>query len=247
MVGDSAVTFDEGAGPSVRTGVAKVQYAARANIGFAIWGRACVGSTSMDLWLRDFIEANVGAGAQLEDVANQLADSLNHALAAAGAVSWNRERRGIHISGYVDGLPHLYHVHTGGDPGAQHELRVFRDFPFGVPGNLTDFELHLKTVGGYHLRNGFHALFGPLFDAALTFTSQLPQFGIRWPGGSLDNRGSLYRLLSQLIADILVAEGQVARVSAPFSTLAFNEMGLMIDQLLIPGSGLFPCGSSAEL
>lgn len=247
MVDDSAVTFDEGAGSTVRTGVAKVQYAASANIGFAMWGTACVGSSSMDMWLQEFISTSVDFGDQLEDVASRLADSLNQAIAGSGTVSWNRERRGIHIAGYVDGLPHLYHVHTGGDPNAQHELRVFRDFPFGVPGNLVDFESRLRSVGGYHLRNGFHALFGPLFDAAWTFTSQLPQFGIRWPDGSLENRVSLYRLLSQFIADILVAEGRVTRVAGPFSSLAFDPSGQKIDQLLRPVPGLFPCGSSAEI
>jgi len=50
MVGDSAVTIRAGAGgmPTVYDKAAKVQYSPAANMGFAMWGTACVGGITMD-------------------------------------------------------------------------------------------------------------------------------------------------------------------------------------------------------
>jgi len=247
MVGDSAVTFSDHGIRQVRTGVAKVHYAEKCNLGFAAWGRACVGQVPLDRWLTDFIGRRLTADDGLEVACTRLADDLNAALSANGPVDWNDQRRGVHVAGFVDGLPHLYHVHTGGDLNAQHELRVFKDFPYGIGVTLADYEARLRTVGGYHLRNGYHQMFGLLFDATYRFTEQLPGLGFRWPDGSLENRVSLYRLLVQLISDVLQADGRLPQVASPIHALAFNAAGLQIDQRGDPASTGFPCGGMAEL
>lgn len=246
MVGDSAVTFHEGGHPKVRSGVAKIQYSDQANIGFAMWGRACVGTVPMDRWLSAFIADQTAAGDRLADVASRLADSLNADLSALGPVAWNKQRRGIHVAGYVEGLPHLYHVHTGGDANASHELRVFPDFPFGAQISLADYRDRLENVGGYHLRNGFYEVFGSLFDATYAFTSQLPQWGFQWPNRSLNDRGSLYRLLVQLVSDVLVAEGRLPQVGGPLSSIGFSPVGIQFDARLPVLNHVFPCGALAE-
>ena len=247
MVGDSAVTYYEAGMQRASPGVAKVQYAEQANLGFAAWGRACVGQMPMDRWLADFIRSQIGSEDRLETACRKLAAALNSALSAAGPVNWNDHRRGVHVAGFVDGLPHLYHVHTGGDPSAQHELRVFRDFPFGINVTLDDYSARLRTIGGYHLRNGYHQIFGLLFDATYRFTEQLPGLGFRWPDGTLENRVSLYRILVQLISDVLQADGRLPHVAGPIHALAFNETGLQIDQRGAPSTAAFPCGGLAEL
>lgn len=183
----------------------------------------------------------------MESVASRLAESLSVDLTAAGVDSWNDLRRGVHVAGYVDGLPHLYHVHTGGDLTAQHEPRLFRDFPYEAGVSLADYRARLQTIGGYHVRNGYHEVFGLLFDATYRFTEQLPGLGFTWPNGNLENRVSLYRILIQLVSDILQADGRLPHVGGTLSAVAFSERGLHIDQRIRPSLGVFPCGTLAEL
>lgn len=243
MVGDSAVTV-RGAPTRVYTGAAKVQYSHAANVGFAMWGRACVCGEPQDRWLAKFI-TTISPTESLPSIADRLAANLNQELSNEHR-PWSDLRRGIHVAGYVDGLPHLYHVHTGDPAIEEHELRVFRDFPFIHGGGLEGYRTRLETIGGYHLRNGFYEAFGTLFDAVYGYTTVLRQLGFRWPNGSLEHRVSLYRLLVQFLGDTLVADGRLPSVGGEIQALAFTEHGLAIDQLLPPALQPFPCGGHAE-
>jgi hypothetical protein len=244
MVGDSAVTVRTDDQPRIYTGAAKVQYSRDANVGFAMWGRACVGGQTQDTWLSQFI-ASIRTAEPLGVIAQRLADELNAELSREGR-PWSELRRGIHIAGYVDRLPHLYHVHTGDPTLPQHELQVFKDFPYIHAEDLDAYRTRLETVGGYHLRNGFYELFGTLFDAVYRYTEVLRPLGFTWPNGSLDHRVSLYRLLVRFVSDTLVADGRLPSVGGEIQALAFTERGLAVDQLQRPVSGSFPCGTQAE-
>jgi hypothetical protein len=98
MVGDGAVSIMEGGVRSIRNGASKIQYAPCANIGFAIWGRACVGDKAMDRWLADFITAHDSPGLSLRAATDQLVEELNRELLKSG-LPWDHHRRGIHIAG----------------------------------------------------------------------------------------------------------------------------------------------------
>jgi hypothetical protein len=245
IVGDSAVTVQTSTGPRVYTGAAKVQYSSRANIGFALWGRACVDGRPADSWLAEFIDSCITDGDSLEVVAARLAVELNTALRREKR-DWNELRRGIHIAGYVGDLPHLYHIHTGNPEFPQHELRVFKDFPYDNVPNLDEYRRRLATLGGYHLRNGFYEVFGPLFDAIYGYTEVLRQLDFSWPNKSLEHRVSLYRLLVKFISDTLVADDRPPSVGGEIQALGFTARGLTIDQITSPTPGSFPCGTNAE-
>lgn len=246
MVGDGAVTIRPNTGPDrVVDGAAKVQYARKANIGFAIWGSACVNMSQMDAWLARFIERHDSQSMGLEGMAKSLASALTEDLSKE-ADSGERLRRGIHIAGYVDGLPHLYHVHTGDEGTPQHFPRVFKDFPYVRQPDLDAYRERLETIGGYHLRNGYYRMFGTLFDSIYGYTEALKALDFGWPNRSLDDRASLYCLLLRFISDTLEADNRLPSVGGEIQALGFTEAGMMVDKLTEPKEDLFECGGNAE-
>jgi hypothetical protein len=167
MVGDSAVTRCTGGVKHVSADAYKVQYAEAANIGFALWGNAGVDHRRIDRWLDDFIRDELNAGDSVEVTGQKLTTSLNDILANSGR-QWKDLVRGIHIAGYRDGLPVLFHVHCGHENEPPHELRLYHDYPDDQ--NWTeDFFRTLLNREFIHLRNGYHKLLGPLFERADPF------------------------------------------------------------------------------
>lgn len=244
MVADSAVTVS-GPNPSVHGGATKIQYSAEINVGFGLWGRACVGKEPMDWWLARFIREHVERTDGLLSVAQKLADRLNEDLRSTGA-PWEALRRGIHVAGYVDGLPCAYHVHTGTEGEPQHELRVFKNFPDDLEIGLPAYRRYLKD-GMYHLRNGYYAVFGKLFEVMYGYTAELASLGFKWPFASLEHRVSLYRLLIRFVAETLAADGRIPSVGGDIQAIGFNEHGLVIDMQLALTKNPALCGGHAEL
>jgi hypothetical protein len=229
MIGDSAVTIRDAMGPRVREGAAKIHYSPTANIGFAIWGGACVDGKRMDFWMADFL-SSMKAAEPLPAVADRLAAELNQELVREGK-AWGELRRGIHVAGYHDGLPTLYHIHTGDPALPQHELRVFKDFPDGTKKNRHAYLNELR-VGTYHLRNGYYKMFGPLFDAAYKYSQDLHSLGFKWPYRGLEDRVTFFSLLTRFLADTLAAADFHPGVNATVSAIGFTEAGLQIDKRL---------------
>jgi hypothetical protein len=247
MIGDSAVTHYEHGIKKVWNGASKVQYASSANVGFAMWGGGHVDDAPADLWLSRFIGNQVFEQDGLADVCERLAATMNAALSRNGAPDWNRERRGIHVAGYVDGLPHIYHLHTGAENEPQHELRVFKDVPFGVPLTIEEHAERLRDGLGSQLRNGAYRIFGSLFDAMFVFTNEkLPELGFEWPRRTLEDRVSLYTLLVDNISRVLLAEGRLPRVGGEVAAIGFTERGLAIDCRIPLDPVGFPCGKLSE-
>lgn len=244
MVADSAVTVRHPAPIKVYEGAAKVQYSDVANVGFAMWGNACVDGVAMDAWLESFIAKRIQSGDSMPVIADRLAVEMNLQLRATGR-PWAELRRGIHIAGYVDDLPCLYHIHTGGDLAAQHELRVHKDFPDGLKISPGKYAHDLK-VGMYHLRNGYFEVYGALFDSLYPFTTALQKLKFGWPFNSLEHRVSLHKLLVKFVADALIADEQLPAVGGPLQGIGFTETGLKIDQRLSTTPNLYPCGTMAE-
>ena len=242
MVGDSAVTVTNPGPARVITGAAKVQYSPATNIGFAIWGAACVAGERMDVWLSSFI-GRIEPGLPLDSVAERLAQELNSGIDRG---KQSGDRRGIHVAGYVNGLPHLYHLHTGNEGEPQHELRVFKDFPYVHVPSVSEYEHRIKHIGGYQLRSGYHGMFGLLFDSMYRYTETLKQLQFRWPDGGIEDRVQLYQLLIGLLSDTLVAEGRLPAVGGGITAIAFTSDGLVVDQAGTPGAADFPCGHNAE-
>lgn len=228
MVGDSAVTRSDG---SVVSGALKVQYSEAANMGFALWGTAGVDNRRLDFWLADFISNGIKAGDTVEAVGKRLADDLNPILLKSGN-SWSSMVRGIHVAGFRNGLPVLFHVHCGHDNEPAHELRLYKDYPDDQNWSESFFERTL-SFGFIHLRNGYHPLFAPLFQRALQYAGDLrANFNIQIPHPSLDGRLEFYKLLVRYVAGTLKASKLTPGVNDALSAIGFTVNGLQINELL---------------
>ena len=238
MVGDSAITRRSGTGVSVTSDAVKVQYSAEANIGFAMWGRANVGLTRMDFWLRDFIANEIQTGNTIEDVGQRLTIALNKDIAAGGGVTPS-DIRGIHIAGYRDDKPVLFHIH-GSAP-----LVFHHDYPDDQNVTPDDFMLILKNGGEAHLRNGLHTHFAILYESSRVFAGGLKAaLSVDFPQPTLRGRLDYYKILVRFVADTLLATGQHPGVNQQLSAIAFDCAGLQHDERLafgassVPSSGL---------
>ena len=195
MVGDSAITNQQDG--TVSDGAAKVQFSAVANVGFALWGNASVGSGLLDEWLADFISTRIGSSDSVEEIGQRLAADLNSLLLLSGR-SWKSLARGIHLTGYRDGLPVLFHVHCGHDNEPTHELRLYKDFPDEKGWSQDAYRA--KLISHFlHLRNGYHALFGPLFESALQYSLSLKAlFNIQLPPSILGRSIGVLQITRQV-------------------------------------------------
>lgn len=232
MVGDSAITQQRSSlAPEVLSGAVKVQYSATANIGVAMWGYANAGHQRLDYWMAQFLQNSVQPGDSIEVVGKRIADQLNPLLAETGK-PWRELVCGFHVAGYREGLPCLFHVHCGHYNEPAHELRLYKDFPDDQKWSEQHFESMLR-FGLIHLRNGYHPLFGPLFDQILEYSKTLrANFDISFPKRTIRGRLDFYKLLVKFVAGVLVASGEHQGVGEPLSAIAFNGNGLIIDERL---------------
>ena len=231
MVGDSAVTKRRNGTKTVSADAVKIQYSARANVGFAIWGKAAMRKTRFDYWLRGFIETEISDGDSIEEIGSKLADQVNADLAPMGK-PWRSLVRGIHIAGYRNGQPVLFHVHCGHPNEPCHELRLYRDYPNDK--GLTAEQFAAALDQGYiHLRNGYHPHFGALFNSLLGYTDQLRRVAnVQFPYPSVEGRLEFYKLLVRFVAQTLVASRKHPGVNDALGAIAFDESGMKIDERL---------------
>src|SRR5260370_35711678 len=232
MVGDSAITRRKGGKVvDVSSDGSKIQYSDAANIGFAIWGRSNLPDQRLDIWLRDFVNCKVRSGDSVENVGQLLAKSLNEQIEAMKE-PWDKQLRGIHLAGYRDDRPVLFHVHCGHPNEAPHELRPYHDYPDDHNWSTGEFE-ELLSRGMIHLRNGFVQHFAALFDSMLTYMAKLDQIlVVKLPQPGLRGRVDFYKLLVRFVADTLMITGQTRSVNDKLSAVAFDRTGLRIDERL---------------
>jgi hypothetical protein len=232
MVGDSAVTRQAGhLPPEVVPDAVKVQYSATVNVGVAMWGYANVGHQRLDHWIAEFLQNSVQPNDGVEAIGRRLADQLNPILAETGR-PWKDLVCGFHVAGYRGELPCLFHVHCGHYNEPAHELRLHKDFPDVQKWSERHFKFMLR-FGFIHLRNGYHPLFGPLFDQVLKYSKTLrADFDISFPHRTLQGRLEFYKLLVKFVTGVLAASGEHQGVSEPLSAIAFNENGLVINEQL---------------
>jgi hypothetical protein len=232
MVGDSAVTRRKvGQREEVVPNAVKVQYCQRANIGVSMWGYANAGPKRLDHWMASFLENDVKATDTVRCVGTRLAQKLNPVLSASRK-PWKDLVCGIHVAGFKDGLPCLYHVHCGHDNEPAHELRLYRDFPDDQ--NWSEYFFNYLLQHSFiHLRNGYHPLFAPLFDNILEYSKALrAHFNISFPMKTLQARFDFYKLLVKFVAGVLPVSGLAPRVNDALSAIAFTEDGIAIDERL---------------
>ncbi|WAC08412.1 MAG: hypothetical protein OS130_04250 [Thermodesulfobacteriota bacterium] len=232
MVGDSAVTYKSNANDlEVSDGAVKIQYAPKVNVGFAFWGDASVNNIRIDNWMINFIKYHIKPNDSLETIGDKLVSQLNPILTSTNK-PWKDLVRGIHIAGYRNGLPCLFHIHTGHNDEPAHELKFYRDFPDDQKWSEFQFSYFLN-FGFIHLGNGYHPLFGPLFDYVLKYSKELrANLNIEFPQKNIIGRLEFYKLLVKFVAGTLIASGIHPGVNDKLSAVVFNENGLLIDERL---------------
>ena len=175
--------------------------------------------TEPDYWLQRFV-SSLPASADIDDVADALASDLNAALqpdyrTTGGTAAM---RRGVHVAGYIQGIPHLYHIHMGHEEGPYRKLYVQRHYPDEVP-DRRGFLSALET-GLVHTRNGYYRDFVQLFDQAKG------HIGIR---GAHEVRFTIYERLFAEVADIADARG-LPGVNKVLSVVAFGRDRVILDR-----------------
>lgn len=231
MVGDSAVTStNDSVERDVNSKAVKVQYSSKANVGISVWGFASLPGKRLDYWINDFIENSINENDTPESIGNSLSQELNKELEKLSK-PWKDIVCGIHIAGFKsDGLPYLYHVHCGHNNEPAHQLELHKDFPDDQKWSEAQFK-YLLQFNFIHLRNGYHPLFGPLFDNILNYSRELrAHFNISFPQNDLLSRLDFYKLLVSFVAGVLPVAGLHPGVNNILSSFAFDKNGIIRDE-----------------
>jgi len=216
VVGDSAVTV----GMKVVYGAEKVHYSSASNIGFAVWGNACLAGHRVDELLSNFVE-NLGTSHTPRSAGNELAALLNREATVDGR-DWRALRGGVHVCGYENSVPVLFHVHTGADlPAPQGPYELHEDFP--------------DASARCHLRNGYYKMFSGLFDGMERYTEHLAGIGFEWPNKFIEDRVSYYTIMVDTVSQTLQAARRTQSVGGQVSAFAFNRDGIQVDKRVARG------------
>lgn len=233
MVGDSAVTYSRPGEPKgVVNGAAKVQYSSKANIGFAMWGNAIVQGQQMDSWIKNFIDSTITQNEDLEAVGQRLTTEIETELEKEHR-PWSELAFGIHLAGYRNGLPRLWHIHCGHANEIPHEPRLYHDYP---EDHWTEqyFSTVFFSPGGTasaHLRNGYTPHYAMLYKAILDYVNGLRQtLGIELPKDSLEGHLAFQKILVKFVAGALVAAGEHPGVNENLSSIAFTQNGMVSNE-----------------
>jgi hypothetical protein len=228
MVGDSAVTDRENGKLQYLSDAAKVQYSDKANVGFAMWGRVSLpNGVRLDVWLRDFIDNQIERGDAVEAIGEKLAQQLNQLFLDTKS-PW--QKFGIHLAGYREGIPVLFHVHAGHLNEDAHEVRLYKDYPDQAEIEPHDYAEMLSS-GVVHLRNGRHSDFGSLFAVMALHRAIIKQTtGVEIPPPTERGRLEYYKLLIRYVAELLVVAELAPSVNTDLGCIMFHKKGLLFDE-----------------
>lgn len=233
MIGDSAVTYSRGDEiVDVKRGAVKVQYSPDLNVGISMWGWGMARGQSLDRWIADFLSSQARLKPNLEQLGSSLAQQINEIRREFNVPMDETARSGFHLAGYDNGVPRLWHVHTGHFHEPVHEFRLYKDYPNDQGWSDEHFMQLLQTPGIVHLRNGYHQFFAILFDSVLNYANTLGHFRIQFPMDSIEGRVLFYKLLIQFVAGTLKASGLHPGVNDILSVAAFNQNGLLLHEPL---------------
>ena len=224
VVGDRAVTRSSSLGLEILE-ARKVWYSKKANIALAFWGNANLpGGKSLQDWARQFTDT-INRRDTVSEVCDRLADTLNLELECLGKEWWEM-RRGIHVSGYENGVPVIFHVHTGDPQLFHHSLEVHRDYPDVHVGDAEEYRRRLGHSEFFQLRNGYFGLFEILAKGVFESGDELSKLLKKpIPARSLEGQAAFDEALVRLAAGILKAAQLPQSVSPRLDTIAFTSQG----------------------
>lgn len=234
MVGDSAVTRSRAGTPvGVGSGAAKVQYSSKANVGFAMWGNGIVQGQQIDSWIKNFIDSTIKENEDLEVVGQRLTREIRTALEKENK-PWSELVFGIHLAGYKNGLPRLWHIHCGHANEPTHEPRLYHDYPEDQKWTEEYYQILFFSQGGTasaHLRNGYTPHYAMLSKAILDYINDLRQtLGIQLPKDSLEGHLAFHKILVKFVAGALAAAGEHPGVNEDLSYISFTQNGIVTDE-----------------
>jgi hypothetical protein len=258
MIGDSAVTCETNGILTALTGASKVHYSERANIGFAVWGKAVINARQVDAWMHGFTDS-IRESEDIEAVGQRLAGALREEVAQENK-GWDEPSCGIHVSGYMNGLPRLWQIHCGLADETPHEPRLYHDYPEDRDISEDIWRVMVASTGcniSAHLRNGCTPYHSMLFDKMLGYVHDIRNsLNIRLPRNTIEGRLELHKALIRFVAGALTAAGEHPYVDDRLSSVTFTENGLLIDERLplsdwshtvsIPATSKFSFGSLAR-
>lgn len=227
IVGDRAVTRRSQSGTEILESQ-KVWYAPEANVGLAFWGNADLpGGLSLEDWAGRFV-ASIPGNDSVSEVCKRLVKDLNPRLDSL--VESGRRlsdlRRGIHVSGYENDVPVIFHVHTGDPKSFHHPLKVHCDYPDIHGGGLSVYRDLLANGGLAQLRNGYFELFATLARAAFDARGELSSLlRVPVPAPTLKGQAAFDEALVRLSAGMLKSAELPQRISEDIDVIAFTAQG----------------------
>ena len=158
-------------------------------------------------------------------VSELLVSTLNPELESLGR-PWSYLRRGIHVSGYENGLPVIFHVHTGDPRAFHHALEVHRDYPDIHGGGLEPYRQHLAIGGFAQLRNGYYGLFATLARTAFESQEELSSLlGVPVPAPTIRGQAAFDEALVRLAGGLLKSAQLPQSVGTEPDVIAFTSQG----------------------
>jgi hypothetical protein len=238
VVGDKAQTSIRGETREVHNDARKVYYSAAANVSLAFWGDARMPHGSLETWAATFVDS-LCAEDSVKAVALRLETELSAVLEPLSRRGWWPVRRGAHVAGFIDGLPYIYHVHTGDPRHGEHAPKVHPEYPT-VQMSTGDHRQHLADGYCAQLRNGEFDLFGDTFDWLREYRIERERMGgIAPPSRDLRMHLAMDAAAVQLASKILAANGSPPSVSEEIDCLAFTASGLVSDAVDPTAGGAF--------
>lgn len=228
VVGDRAET-NEALGPEkvfATPEARKVFFAKRLRVSLAFWGNAQWPGGDYDEWILNGLMPELERTASLRDIAQHVCDRVNDGMLELGG-NFEKLRRGVHVAGFIDGLPHLYHCHMGEHPPKpQSAMQVHKDYPDIHGGGLEAYRARIKNGLPGQLRNGRHDLFNFIGESLEGLRESFEQlYKTPLPEPSL--QGQLYFdiALVRFAAGLMRAAGKVPTVSDAVDWYAFDSAG----------------------
>jgi hypothetical protein len=188
-----------------------------------------VAGGQIDMWVNDFINC-FEKNSDIDDLAQRLSNSLKIELEQEKK-SWDKLGFGIHVAGYKNGCPRLWHIHCGHANEPTHEPRLYQDYPEDQSWDEKHYQKMLNDPAFFcHLRNGYIPYYANLFESIKTYSNSLKKMGINFPQNTLESRIKFHKLLITFVAGVLSASGEHIGVNAELSSIAFTQDGLLVDE-----------------
>ncbi|MCK5117420.1 MAG: hypothetical protein KAR44_12540 [Candidatus Aegiribacteria sp.] len=224
MVGDTALVDEIGSAKKRLT--TKVQYFPKAMIGITCWGLGGINEAYLDEYLAEFIANNDHEDIDIESLANLLSDAVNHWF-DDNNVKPNKRIGGLHIGGYCEGDPKLWHIHrSDSDPDPQ-TFKLFKDWPESK--GISQKELNSQIrYGQVYIFNGKHKHCNIALEGLkLSQTLSDMILNLSYPEDSVLGRVSFLKHLLRTVATMCYSTLQATEVSDSMVFLAFDRKGLI--------------------